>query len=223
MKTRVLKFCAAALAAPLFLAGNARATVTSGDVTGGTADTQGGTFVKLTVPLSNPFGSPNSVGNNTFQSPNLYAFDEDQNIVIPAALTPNIGGPIAAGTEVASHYVFFDPNNTTSQRGYVDFDAIILGIFTSTTSLFATDFLANTGVNYLNPAARGLEAGDSVWIDPSNPNRVRVDWDASTPGDYIRVLTAHSPIAAPDGGATAGLLGIGVGALAFFRRGQKRK
>jgi hypothetical protein len=40
----------------------ATAEIIDGTVTGGSAFTVGGIFVKLTVPLSNPFGPPNSVG-----------------------------------------------------------------------------------------------------------------------------------------------------------------
>jgi hypothetical protein len=40
----------------------ATAEIIGGTVTGGTALVAGGTFVKLSVPLSNPFGPPNSVG-----------------------------------------------------------------------------------------------------------------------------------------------------------------
>ena len=88
----------------------ATATIIGGSVTGGTAQTAGGTFVKLTVPLSNPFGPPNSVGNDNFQSPNLFGFDENQNILLAAPLTVDVGtSPIPAGSTVASHYIFFDP------------------------------------------------------------------------------------------------------------------
>jgi hypothetical protein len=88
----------------------ALATITGGEVTGGTALTAGGTFVKLTVPLPNPFGPPNSVGNDTFQSPNLYGFDDDQNILLAAPVVVDVGSsPIPTGSTVASHYVFFDP------------------------------------------------------------------------------------------------------------------
>jgi len=190
------------------------ATIISGTVTGGTALTDGGTFVKLTVPLANPFGPPDSVGNDNFQSPDLFGFDEDQNILLTAPLTLDVGtSPIPAGTTVASHYIVFDPGPSLHMIGTVNFDSSVLGILTSTTRLSATDFLANTGVNYLNPSARGLEAGDSVTI--SGPTQILFDTVASSPGDYVRVLTAFSPAAAatPEPGSI-GLSAIGLAALA---------
>src|SRR5262245_40001463 len=118
----------------------ASSTIVGGTVTGGTAQAAGGTFVKLTPPLANPFGPPNSVGNDTFQSPNLFGFDEDQNIVLPAPLVVDVGSsPIPAGTTVASHYVFFDPGPTQTMVGTVDFDADVLAIITSTTNLNNSD------------------------------------------------------------------------------------
>src|SRR5215471_2175205 len=97
----------------LTLSVSAQATIVSGTVTGGSALAAGGNFVKLTVPLSNPFGPPNSVGNDNFQSPNLFGFDEDQNILLLAPLMVDVGSnPIPAGTTVASHYIFFDPGPT---------------------------------------------------------------------------------------------------------------
>ncbi len=189
------------------------ATSIGGSVTGGTALAAGGTFVKLSVPLANPFGPPNSVGNDNFQSPNLFEFDEDQNILLTAPLTVNVGSsPIPSGSIVASHYVFFDPGPSEHMIGTVDFDSDILGIITNTADLAASDFLANTGVNYLNPSARGLEAGDSVTI--SGPNQILFDTFASSPGDYVRVITAFSPAASTPEPSCTALLGIGLMALA---------
>ncbi len=198
----------------------AHAVVVSGAVTGGASLSQGGTFVELDI------ASGFSVGNNTFQTPNLYAFNEDQNITIPSAIAVDIGTSPMAGEVVASHYVFFDPLGVTSQTGYVDFDAPIYGVATSRTTLGASDFLVPSGVTYLNPSLRGLEGGDSTTIDPTNPFRLLVDWTASTPGDYVRVFTQRSPGAEPGEPepdvvplpAGVALLGTALGALGLFRR-----
>ncbi len=194
----------------------AGATVVGGSiVTGG----PGAVFVKLTVPLANPFGAPNSVGNDTFQSNNLFAFDETQNIVLAAPLVVDVvpAGPttLVAGTTVASHYVFFDPLRTTSINGFVDFDADIVAIITSTGKLAASDFLVNTGVNYLNPSARGLEQGDAVTI--SGARQIQFVTTASTPGDYVRVLTAFSPRALPEPGSVV-LVGLALAGASLMRR-----
>src|SRR5262245_20457896 len=110
----------------------ATATIIGGTVTGGTALSAGGTFVELTTDFSNAFGPPNSVGNNNFQSPNLYGFDEDQHIVLAAPLSVGVGITIPAGSTVASHYIFFDPRATESIVGTVDFDSDVVAIITST-------------------------------------------------------------------------------------------
>lgn len=140
---------------------------------------------------------PFAVGNDNFDTPHLYAFEEDQNIVLVEPVRVDIGGEnglIPAGETVASHYVFFDSFNGF-QQGYVDFDAPILGVAAQPWTMDATDFLANTGVTYISTVLRGLEDGDQVWIDPVDPHRLWVFWSASTPGDYIRVFTALSPAA----------------------------
>ena len=170
---------------------NAFAIVTSGAVTGGTALTiDGGVFQKLTPPIG-------MVGNDNHQSPNLFAFDETQNVVIPAGgVTTNqcfaaVGTcPIPEGTIVASHYVFFDPDPVRTQEGTVDFDSDVYAIISSTANLLASDFLITTNADYQNPGARGLEAGD--FVTKTGSQQITVDWAASTPGDYVRVLTLFS-------------------------------
>ncbi len=147
-----------------------------------------GRFVKLDT--ARPF----AVGFDTFNDDNLYAFDEDQNILLDRPVRVDIGGEagvIPAGTVVASHYVFFD-SLQSFQIGYVYFDAPILGIAAQRDTMAATDFLANTDVDYISPELRGLEPGDYAWIDEEDPHRLWVAWAGSSPGDYIRVFTARS-------------------------------
>jgi hypothetical protein len=187
----------------------ADADVISGAVTGGNS---GGSFVLLPTPFGAASSPANTVGNNNFNSPNLFAFDERQAVVLTAPLAVDVGGsPIATGTAVSSHYVFFDPAQGRSVEGTVDFDGDVLGVITSRGNLLASDFLAAPGISYLNPAARGLESGDLVSI--SGPRQIRVDWNASSPGDHIRVLTR--PVPEP---ATAAVFGVGLAAAGAWRR-----
>jgi hypothetical protein len=212
------KMLAAAVAGILSLLAlaDASATIVSGAVTGGTAQTAGGAFVKLTPPLSNPFGPPNTVGLDTFQSPNLYGFDELQNVTLAGPLSVDVGiSPIAAGTIVSSHYILFDPGPLQHVVGTVDFDADVVGILTSVSDLGASDFLADPQVTYLNPGGRGLSVGDSVTI--SGARQIRFDTTASSPGDYVRVLTSATP--EPD---TDELLILAFGGLAAFVRRRGR-
>lgn len=198
----------------------ASATIITGGInSAGNANAQ---FIKLTVPFADS-DPDNTVGDDTFQNGNLYGFDEDQNIVLTALLSVDVvppGDPLTLpiGTTVASHYIFFDPVGNTID-GYVDFDSDIVAIITSTNNLADSDFLANTGVNYLNPTLRGLEPGqDSVTIESAR--RIRFIASASTPGDYVRVLTAYSPGAVPEPG-TMTLLGLA--ALAVISRRARQR
>lgn len=197
----------------------ASATIISGGIY--SAGNPNAKFIKLTVPFadSNP---DNTVGDDTFQNGHLYGFDEDQNILLTALLSVDVvppGDPLTLpiGTTVASHYIFFDPVDNTMD-GYVDFDSDVVAIITSTGNLAASDFLANTGVTYLNPTLRGLEPRDSVTIESAR--RIRFISAASTPGDYVRVLTAYSPGAVPEP-ATMALLGLA--ALAGAARQARRR
>ncbi|MCG6941286.1 MAG: hypothetical protein LJE69_08545 [Thiohalocapsa sp.] len=130
------------------------------------------------------------------------------------------GGPgtILAGTIVASHYVFSEPASTASRQGVVELDSDILGILTATATLEDSDFLSSTGVTYLNPDLRGLEGVDSV--TSAGRRRIEATWTASSPGSFVRVLTAFSPAAAPSP-ATVGLLGLGLLWIGWLHRDRR--
>lgn len=164
----------------------ATATVTGGDIV---QQDGNGRFIKLDTD------TPFVVGHDNFNDDNLYAFDENQNIVLTVPIRVDIGdadGILPVGTEVASHYVFFDSYDR-EHIGYIDFDAAILGIAASQETMAATDSLADTSVTYISRDMRGLETGDLVWIDREDPNRLWVFWAGWSPGDYIRVFTERSP------------------------------
>lgn len=167
------------------IAGSAHAVVVGGEIL---RQNGNGEFVKLDT--SEPF----TVGEDNFNTDHLYAFDEDQNIVLIEPVRVDIGGKkgyISQGETVASHYVFFD-SLSGIHHGYVEFDAPILGVAAFPDTLAATDFLANNKINYVGTELRGLEEGDRVWIDPDYPHRLWVYWAGSSPGDYIRVFTEKS-------------------------------
>jgi hypothetical protein len=167
--------------------------ITGGAVTGGSAFTAGGVFDHLTVPFGSVTAPANTVGDNNFKdSPNLFAFAEQQNFTLASNLATDVGlNPVPKGTTVNSDYVTFEPDGGGFNLiGHVDFSTPVLAIITSDGLLIASNFLGAAGVTYLDPAAVGLEAGDFVTIDGSNPNQIDWNTSASIPGDSVRVITA---------------------------------
>ncbi len=173
------------LAAVLATGTPASAAVVTGAITGGTASP--GTFHILTPPFA--------VGNNNQQAnTKLFAWNEVQNLTLAAALgvdflvATSAPGTLAAGTIVSSHGIVFDPVQSRTMEGWVEFDRPIVAVIHKTATLSATDgLLGLAGITYNSPSARGLENQDKFTVAG---NKIFLDFRASSPGDNIRVLTA---------------------------------
>jgi hypothetical protein len=160
-----------------------------------------------------------TVGNNNQQSNNLFAFDEKANAPLLINVTAEFGGALTAGTRYNSHYVFFDPGPSRRAIGSVRFDDNIVAVFTSRTTDLATDpSFGKPGVNYLSPTNRGLESGDTISVIG---NQLNIDWTASNPGDYVRVLTLARAVPEPASWALM-LTGFGIVGAAARRRANAR-
>ena len=148
--TTLRSLCALALAGAACFSCESSAAVISGTVTGGTS---GGVFELLTSP-------PAEAGPNTFESPNLIAFDEQQRVVLDAPLMVRPDLVLPVGSIVWSHYVAFDPNVGSTVEGFVDFDRRIVGIIDTAAALDATSLLLGADdTTYSTANASGLESG----------------------------------------------------------------
>ena len=200
------------------------ATATSVDVT------TGGVSYVIGTPEPIPF---TLIGNN-YNVPVLYVWDEVQNFVLPGDLyvdrvfddtadfigSDSSGYYIKPGTIVSSHYVQWDPVSGSVQAT-LGFDSQIFAFITADQKLSDSDsWLGLSGINYGDFTARGLESNDITNFNGSN---VDINWSASNPGDWTRLLTAYSPGGGePPTGvpepATMLLLGSGLIGLVGFRR-----
>lgn len=183
---------AALTGAALFVSAPASAAIIMG-----TAAPPAGGFAKINAPVV-----LTSVGNRTSERNSLdqtkvYGFDEKANVGLSSNLTVNLGGPVsnnttlAAGTRVASHYVFFDPRGILRAVGSVTFSQKILGILRTTGSIDATNgTFGLPSVGYVSVTATGLEGSDLITSLSPDGKTLNYNWNASNPGDHIRVLTA---------------------------------
>ncbi|MEM7466409.1 MAG: hypothetical protein AAF387_05930 [Pseudomonadota bacterium] len=164
----------------------------TGAVTGGDSFTSGGVFIELCDPIGN-------VGNNNYQTDDLFAFAEQRGTQLAGDLMVDEGpnAVIPVGTNIDSYYVAYDPSFSSDIEGTITFPKPILGVLTTQDSLNASDDgnpidLGNPTANYLNPSLRGLEENaDSVSV---NGNELTISFDANTPGDYIRVITESTVV-----------------------------
>lgn len=120
------------------------------------------------------------------------AFDEQQGVVLPAALAVD-SGVLAAGTTVNSHMIFLniDGAGSASDLGVEwTFDGPIIGVMSDQGGVLeaaSSALLGAAGTIY--PAAfasRGLESNDGYAVAG---NKITVSMSVSQPGDWIRVIT----------------------------------
>ena len=103
---------------------------------------------------------------------------------------------IKAGTIVSSHYLQWDPGAGSSSRvqATIHFDSDIFAFITADQKMFDSDsILGLPELDYSDFLNRGLEGADTTNIRGSE---VDIDWTASSPGDWTRLITAFSPTAA---------------------------
>lgn len=218
---RLIILAAAAITA--LGAGSAQATIAGYSSCVGAAGGTSGCVITATPP--NPVvQNPNDgilLGWNELQNVTLTGdlrvdrvFDENASFV---EVDPGGGFIIKAGTIVSSHYFQWDPGNGSSSTvsATIDFDSQIFAFITADQKLFDSDAaLGLPSLDYSDFTLRGLEAADSTNF---NGPSVDINWVASSPGDWTRLITAFSPTAVPSP-ATAAILGLGVLGLGLQRR-----
>lgn len=180
----------------------------------------------------------NSPPNPVTQDPNdgiLLAWDEVQNFTLTQNLrvdrvfdstasfvtSDGFGGfIIAAGTIVSSHYFQWDPGNGSSSRvdATIATDSQAFAFITTDQKLFGSDFLGLASIDYNDFGLRGLEINDTTNF---NGDFVNISWNASSPGDWTRMITAFSPAAVVPVPAAVWLFGSGLlGLVGIARRKQ---
>jgi PEP-CTERM motif len=197
----------------------AHSAVISGTVSGGSVNGFG-SFVKLNAATAGF-----AVGNDNFNTKNLYAFDERQGVTLTAALAANLGlTNIAFGTRINSHFVFFDPRARETLQGNVTFDSPVIAAITLRPQLIGSNYLGNANVTYLTPASFGLEPGtDFVTLSSPDANSIRINFlTADSPGDHFRIITA-APVAAVPEPATWALMILGFGLIGGAIRQRNRQ
>jgi hypothetical protein len=201
------KFLALAVVGALFAATSASAAITG--------VTPGGTII----------AAPGSALDGVNESSTMQGFDEMPGFVVGAGGLAVDGGVIAPGTLVNSHMIFLDPvdGNLTYLEDIVwTFSETVVGVmsdYTGSLEVASTGDLGALGTTY--PAAafdgRGMEPGDQDDYSISG-STLTVSMQATSPGDWIRVITSETVIPEPSTIAVWSLLGLIGCAVAYRRR-----
>ncbi|MGI9355213.1 MAG: PEP-CTERM sorting domain-containing protein [Rhizobiaceae bacterium] len=185
-------------------------------------------------------GAPADATDDAAYNKGIQAFDEKQRIKLTSDLAVD-GGTIAAGTWVSSHMVFLNsgPGHDTTliehgaggNRNAVSFtfDGLVLGVMSDSTGALevaSSGILGNPATIYPGIAfsARGMKGNplDGFFNDDWYAfagDTIRLGMRVTEPGDWIRVVTAASPIPVP---ASLPLLAIGLGGLCLMSRRRRK-
>ena len=139
--------------------------------------------------------APPVLGKNPLNHSGYFAFYEAQNVVLDQKLRVK-GGWVQSGEMVSSHYVLYDPHGITRDTITITFDSEILGVITNTKQLKKSDFLGKGGVSYKRFRMRGRELRDHYVIS-ADGRSITFRNRASSPGDYMRVITRGKEIIPP--------------------------
>ena len=164
----------------------------------------GGTAVQIPAPPSVEPGA-------AFPNPaNIHAFNERQCRTLPADMPYDIApvsdvtdasqlltsAVIPRNSKVSSHYIQYEPAVYTVAQGTVLFDAPIIGVVVTQANLDATNGLGRPVTTYPNAAqcavfGAGVDCGLELPPDMIHVDNmwVRVNFDALSPGDRVRVIT----------------------------------
>jgi len=119
------------------------------------------------------------------------------------------------GQAVSSWFVFWDPRSSLQLKGSIGFDNDILFVHHTQAELQATSAFDKAGVTYdYSRALVGLESGDksnTSWTGST----LTLKWNASNPGDHVRVMTA-----VPEPSSYA-MFGAGLLALGYMARRRR--